>query len=138
MAKKLSRRSARKARDNAGKQDTGEQNADAPGIISSPAANLLLADVAIRAGSYLARRSAEKGLLSGRYGRDTAKELIASRSLGYSLTSFALAKVATRSVPGALLVGGAALAKTLFDRSQKRRKARRANGPAPQGEASGE
>jgi hypothetical protein len=36
-----------------------------------------------------------------------------------------VARVATRSVPGALLVGGGLLAKTLYDRSISRRKARR-------------
>ena len=35
----------------------------------------------------------------------------------------AIARVATRSVPGAILVGGAMIAKTLYDRSKGRRAA---------------
>ena len=91
-----------------------------PGPTDNPATNLIMADVAIRAGSYIARRSLEKGFLRGRYGNQTAKDIVQNRTLGQSLFSFALAKVATRSVPGAVLVGGGALAKTLLNRRKSR------------------
>lgn len=45
------------------------------------------------------------------------------RGKGNGLLNFGLgllaARVATRSIPGALLVGGALVAKTLYDRSQE-------------------
>lgn len=96
------------------------------GPSSNPLTNLLLADIAMRAGSYILRDVVERGFLKGRYGRDTAKDIVSNRSLKQTATSFAVAKVATRSVPGAVLVGTGLVTKLLFDRSQKRRKAKRA------------
>lgn len=94
-----------------------------PGPSNNPATNFLLADVAIRAGGYLARRGVEKGLLAGRYGKGAAHNIVINKTLGQSLISFALARLATRSVPGALLVGGGALAKSLLDRRKSRLRA---------------
>ena len=96
-----------------------------PGPSTNPATNFILADVAIRAGSYLARRGVEKGLLANRYGKDTAKGIVINKTLGQSLVSLALARLATRSVPGALVVGGGALAKSLLDRRKSRLHAKR-------------
>ena len=95
-----------------------------PGPSEDPATNFMLADIAIRAGSYLARRGVEKGLLANRYGKDTAKKIVQNKTLGQTLISFALARVATKSVPGAVVVGGGALAKTLLDRRKSRRQAK--------------
>lgn len=97
---------------------------EVPGPTDNPATNLILADIAIRAGTYLARRGVEKGLLAGRYGKETAHDIVKNRSLKQSLASFILASVATRSLPGAVLVGGGALAKTLLDRRKSRRRAK--------------
>ena len=36
--------------------------------------------------------------------------------MGQTLVSTALARIATRSVPGAIVIGGGLLAKTLYDR----------------------
>lgn len=94
------------------------------GPSDNPATNLLIADVAIRAGGYLVRRGVEKGFLAGRYGKDTAHAIVRNKSLKDTLVSAILARVATRSVPGAVVVGGGALAKTLLDRRKKRRHAR--------------
>lgn len=94
-----------------------------PGPSDNPATNLMLADVAIRAGTYIVRRSIEKGFLRGRYGKQTARDIVENKSLGKSLLSFALAKVATRNLPGAVLIGGGALAKTLLDRRKSRHRA---------------
>ena len=96
-----------------------------PGPTHNPATNLMVADVAIRAGSYIARRAVEKGLLRGRYGKETAREIVRNKTLGQTLVSFGLAKLATRNLPGALIVGGAALAKTLYDRRRSRSAQRR-------------
>ena len=107
------------------REATGGREEDVPGPSTNPMTNILLADLMIRAGSYVMRDAIDRGMLRGRYGRETAREMIKNKSLGQQAISFALAKVATRSLPGALLVGGGALAKTIFDRSQKRRKSRR-------------
>jgi hypothetical protein len=112
-ARRPARRPSRVAKDDRG----------IPGPSANPATNFILADVAIRAGSYLARRGVERGLLANRYGKDTAHKIVANKSLGQTLISFALARVATRSVPGALVVGGGALVKSLLDRRKSRRHA---------------
>ena len=95
-----------------------------PGPTENPATNFLLADMAIRAGSYLARRSVEKGLLANRYGKDTAHHIVKNKTLRQSAVSWVLARIATKSVPGAIVVGGGALAKTLLDRRKNRHKAK--------------
>jgi hypothetical protein len=50
---------------------------------------------------------------------DAAK---AKRSIRSALTGAAITRIATRSVPGALVVGGGLLAKSLYDRRRKRKK----------------
>jgi len=42
-----------------------------------------------------------------------------------TLATFAIARLATRSIPGAIVVGGGLVAKTLLDRRQSRHGARR-------------
>jgi len=82
----------------------------------NPATNLLIADLALRGGGQLLRHAVERGLLGKSYSPDKAKNLIKGRSMGQTLVGTAIARIATRSVPGALLVGGGLLAKTLYDR----------------------
>lgn len=86
--------------------------------------NLMLADVAIRTGSYIARRTVEKGFLRKRFGTRTARAIVQHRTLTKSLASFGLATLATRSLPGAVIVGGGVLAKTLYDRRKGKRRQR--------------
>ena len=50
------------------------------------------------------------------YGKDTAREIVQNKTLGQTLVSFGLAKLATKNLPGALLVGGGAVVKSLYDR----------------------
>lgn len=107
------------------RQRTPGRRRRVPGPTENPATNVIMADVAMRAGSYVLRSAVEKGFLKGRYGKDTASEIVSNRSLKKTLASFALAKLATRSLPGAVIVGGGMVAKTLFDRGRARR-ARRA------------
>jgi hypothetical protein len=95
-----------------------------------PASSLLIADAAIRAGSYIVRRSVEKGLLRGRYGSSAARDLLSNRTLGQTVISFGLAKLATRSLPGAVIVGTGAVAKSLYDRRRAKRKKARQQGDA--------
>ena len=90
----------------------------------NPATNLLLADVVMRMGSYVMRYGVERAFLAGRYGKGTAKEIVRGRTIPQSLVAVAIAKLGTRSLPGAALVGAGLVAKTLFDRSQSRRRAK--------------
>jgi len=96
-----------------------------PGPSPNPATNVLIAEILVRSAGRLARRTMEKGLLKARFEREQALAIVEGRGLAHTLVSTTVARVATRSVPGALLVGGGLLAKTLFDRSISRRKARR-------------
>jgi hypothetical protein len=86
----------------------------------NPATNLLLADLALRGGGQILRRAVEFGLLGKAYSPEKAKNLIKGRSMAQTLVGTAIARIATRSVPGALIVGGGLLAKTLYDRKQGR------------------
>ena len=92
-----------------------------PGPSPDPSTNLILADILIRAGSYLVRRAVERSLLKGRYGKETARDIIANRKTSQSLAAFAAARVATRSVPGAAVVGTGIGLKMLLDLSNRRR-----------------
>lgn len=83
--------------------------------IAAPVANLVLADIALRGGSLLLRTAVSRGLMA-------AGGLPKAR-FGQKFVTTTLAKVATRSVPGAIVVGGGLLAKTLYDRAHARRKA---------------
>lgn len=116
---------ARKPRKPASTNDTSPGD-NVPGISSNPATNLLMADIAMRAGTSVLRAVVEKRLLKGRYGTDTARDIVSNRSMKHTIASVAVAKLATKSTPGAVLIGGGLVAKTLFDRSRKRRAAKRA------------
>ena len=100
--------------------------ADVPGPSPDPATNLMMTELALRVGSQLLRNIAERRLLGPRYGKVKAKQILANRSMKQTVASMLASRIATRSVPGAVLVGTGLVAKTLFDRSQKRRKAQRA------------
>lgn len=96
-----------------------------PGPSPNPATNLLVADIAMRTAMRLFRRTLEKGLLHARFDPAKAHEIVEGRTLGKTLVSAAAARMATKSIPGALLVGGGILGKALLDRSISRRKAAR-------------
>jgi len=82
----------------------------------NPMTNLILADIALRSGGQLLRRAVEIGLLGKALGAKEAGKLVKGRSMGQTLVGTAIARIATRSVPGALIIGGGLLAKTLYDR----------------------
>lgn len=98
---------------------------DVMGPSPNPATNLIIHDVLLRAGGRLMRTTLEKGLLANRYGKQSAKKMVDNRSMTMALASYAVSRFATRSIPGALIVGTGLAAKTLFDRRQSRRKALR-------------
>jgi hypothetical protein len=98
---------------------------DVPGPSRNPATNLLIMDIAIRGASLLAARGIERAALRLRYHRGKAGDIVEGRSMVSTLAATSAARVATRSVPGFLLVTGGLLAKTLIDRSLRPRDARR-------------
>ena len=99
---------------------------EVPGPSTNPATNLLIMDIAIRGASLLAARGIEQAALKLRYHRAKAGEIVEGRSsLVTTLAATSAARMATRSVPGFLLVTGGLLAKTLVDRSLRPRDARR-------------
>lgn len=90
-----------------------------------PRSNLMLADIVMRMGTGIVRHGVEAIFLRGRYGKETAKDLTKNRSMGRTLASTAIAKVGSKSLPGAALVTGGLVIKLLFDRSKARQDARR-------------
>jgi hypothetical protein len=107
------------------RRNAGRKSGNVPGPSTNPATNLLIMDIAIRGASLLAARGIEKAALKLRYHRDEAGQIVEGRSLVGTLTATSAARMATRSVPGFLLVSGGLLAKALVDRSLRPRDARR-------------
>lgn len=97
----------------------------------NPKTNLLVADVALRGGALLVRHGIERGLLGKAYGPDKARRILKRRTLGEALASAAVSRLAMRSVPGAILVGGGLLAKTLFDRRHEKKQNQSASPALP-------
>lgn len=97
--------------------------AEVPGPSSNPATNLLILDIAMRGASMIFGRTIEKAVLSARYRPEKAADIVKGRTLVHSMAATSAARMATRSVPGFLLVTGGLLAKAVFDRSLSRREA---------------
>lgn len=116
MTEQLSREEIRRrVRARAGKP------AEVPGLSDNPATNLLVADVVFRIGTRLLRTGVEKTFLKKRYGKDTASAIVDNRSIWRTLGAVAVSKFATRSLPGAALVGTGIVGKLLYDASKTRR-----------------
>ncbi|WP_240654534.1 hypothetical protein [Croceicoccus ponticola] len=86
--------------------------------------NLIVTDIALRGAGRLARHFTEKTLLRTRYTKDDAEKVVEGRSMIQTLAAVAVARIATRSLPGAIIVGTGILGKTLLDRSKGKREAR--------------
>ena len=95
--------------------------AKVPGPSSNPATNLLILDIAMRGATMIAGRAVEKMLLSARYSGRKAGDIVQGRTMVQSLAATSAARVATKSLPGFLIVSGGLLAKTIFDRSFSKR-----------------
>lgn len=93
----------------------GEKAADAS---PNPMTNLVIADIVLRGGGQILRHLVERTLLQAKYSPGKAKAIVKGRSMTQTMVGTALARLATRSVPGALVVGGGLLAKTLYDRKR--------------------
>jgi hypothetical protein len=87
----------------------------------------------MRAGSTLLKRSVDRGILGAApealkaaakaAGASAAKAAAPKKrfGLGARILTAAATRIATRSVPGAIVVGGALLAKTLHERRKQRK-----------------
>ncbi|MXO58206.1 hypothetical protein GRI89_01425 [Altererythrobacter salegens] len=99
--------------------------AKVPGPSTNAATNLLIADIAMRASSRLFRKTMEKGLLRLKFPAEQAHDIVEGKTMGHTLMTAAVARIATRSVPGALAVAGVLFGKAVIDRSMGRRKSSR-------------
>lgn len=80
--------------------------------------NRLLANIARRGGGKLLDLAVGRFLPAK---AEAEKVPLLKRSLTKGLAGAAVTRIATRSVPGAIVVGGGILAKALYDRRRKRR-----------------
>ena len=104
--------------------NAGKQVADAaksglekiPPPSPNPMTNLLIADLAMRGGERLLRGAVERSMLGMKYSDEKARKLVKGRSLVQTFVATTAMRIATTSVPGALIVGGGLLAKLLYDR----------------------
>lgn len=101
------------------KPGNAPEPAAAPG--SDPVTNVILADLVLRGGGELLRRVVETNLLGRAVGKGKAQKIIKGGSMGQTLLRTAAIRIATRSVPGAIIVGGGLLAKALYDRKKARK-----------------
>ena len=97
------------------------RNSEVAGPSPNAGTNLLIANIAMQGVAILLRRSAERGMLRGRFGKDGAHDIVKGRGIVTSMLTTAAARTATRSVPGFLAVSGALLGKAVFDRAVRRR-----------------
>lgn len=120
--KATARKAGTAAKATAGKAETAIKETSGPS--PNPATNLIIADIALRGGGRLLRHVIERTLLGVKYPTAKAHKIVKGRSMTQTLIGTAAARFATRSVPGALIVGGGLIAKTLYDRSRNRAQAR--------------
>jgi hypothetical protein len=92
-----------------------------PGPSSNPATNLLILDIAMRGATMIVGRTFEKVLLSARYSGRKAGDIVQGRTFVQSMAANGAARIATKSIPGFLVVTGGLVAKTIFDRSFSKR-----------------
>lgn len=93
---------------------------NAKGPSPNPMTNMIITDIAMRGGGSLLRRALEHAVLGAKYTPEKAREITKGRTMTQTLVGTAVARIATRSIPGALIVGGGLLAKTLYDRARNR------------------
>ncbi len=111
--------------DDAADAISGERDT-VPGPSTNPSTNLIINDILLRSVGRLSRLTVEKAVLGRKYGSQFAKDAVENRSLLHTMAAYGVTKVATRSIPGAAIVSTGLVLKVLFDRSQSRRKSRRA------------
>ena len=85
------------------------------------ALTLIAANLAMKLGTSMLRGTVERAILRGRFGESAAERILKEKRVKGSGLASTAAKYATRSRPGALVVGAGLLAKTLFDKGGERR-----------------
>lgn len=95
-----------------------------PAPSTNPVTNVLIADVVLRSVDRLARGAVEKTILKQEGGTQAEGGVLEQRSMLSTAALYGAARIASRSVPGALLVSGGLLAKALYDRGRARNAAR--------------
>jgi hypothetical protein len=110
----------------------------APAPSPNPMTNLVIADIALRGGGRLLRHLVETTVLKTKYESEKAKNIVKGRGMIQTLVGTAAARVATKSVPGAILVGGGLLAKALYDRQRGRQAAKEGQAAVNRQAAEGE
>lgn len=115
---------AKKARKSARRVKAHVSPTELNGPSPNAATNLAMADIALRGGSALARRAVERAFLGTNYSSRKTMKILKGRSVTEKLLHTALARLALGSVPGAIVIGGALVAKTLYDRSKPKEAAR--------------
>lgn len=99
--------------------------------IAGVGASLLVSEIVLRSLGLVTRQTIEKAVARRRFDPAKAKAIVENRSILHTAAAYGVTKLATRSVPGALLVGSGLLAKTLYDRSNAKRKSRKGSKKLP-------
>lgn len=90
---------------------------------TNPATNLLIADIVLRGASTLFRKGVQQRVAkAGSRHEGEAQELLDGRTLITTLALYSASKLATRSVPGLMIVTGGLALKTLYDRGKARQR----------------
>ena len=133
MAKKPTRAKPARSPDNAGdRSDQPQDNAANTGNdIARVGTSLIVSEIVLRSVGRLTRQTLEKAVARRRYDPAKAKAIVEDRGILHTVAAYGVTKLDTRSVPGALLVGGGLLAKTLYDRGTAKRKSRRPSKTPP-------
>lgn len=86
---------------------------------NNPTTNLLIADILIRGTTSLLRKSVDKRVVkASAQSEEHAREVLDGRTILTTIGLYGASKVATRSLPGLMLVTGGLVAKTLYDRGK--------------------
>ncbi len=115
----------------------GKSGDDRPatGLRGHPLVKLLLADVVVRGAGRLVRSQTARKFIAQRLGL-TPGEVAEKPSLPKRVAGAVALRVATRSVPGAVVVGTGLIAHGLYKRGKARRAARQAAGVMPPADGS--
>lgn len=111
-----------------------EASSESPDPVG-PLTRTIIAGIAMRAGSTLLKRGVDRGILGAapevlksaaraagaKAAESAVKAPKVKRGIGSRLITAAATRIATRSVPGAIVVGGALLAKTLHNHRKNRK-----------------
>lgn len=93
---------------------------------TNPATNLLIADIVVRAASSLLRKEVDRRVVrASASSAENARAVLDGRTIVTTLGLYGASKLATRSLPGLVVVTGGLALKTLYDRGKARQMKRR-------------